>query len=90
MKKTIVIAWTEEVQVPDGKPFARDLGALPGMKTDVVAHACVWLRKGTADDLIKASAHVRAEHPGNGRVFEFPTTERDPLGKAKKRILSSR
>lgn len=88
-KKTIVIAWVEEVQVPDGRPFARDLGALPGMSTERVGRACVWLLKGTSDDLIKASAFVRTDHPG-GFVFEYPTTERDPLARARKDALEQK
>lgn len=84
--QTIVIAWTEVVQVPDGKPYARDLGALPGLKEETVPHAVVWLLRGRQADVQKAQAHVSSEYPDTGRVFTYPTDEKDPIGQAKKGI----
>lgn len=48
--------------------------------------AVMWIRKGSDQDLEKARTHAAAE---NRMVFTFPTTERNPLERAKQMVLSA-
>lgn len=86
--KCIVVAWTTQEQEFDGRPFARDLGALPGLREVTKPHACVWLNKGSDADIEKAQAFIASDAPDTGRVFVYPTNEKDPLGRARREILS--
>lgn len=85
-KQWVVIVWTETVQRYDGRPFAADLGARPGMVEITEARACVWLRGGSAKDVAKARAYLDEERP-NGQVLCYPLSERDPLGRARAEAL---
>lgn len=80
----IVIAWVEDTVEWDGKPYARDRGAQPTMRSVRLAKACMWLQHGTALDVEKASIYASAE---GYRVFTFDAAERDPLGVAKRAVL---
>lgn len=86
MSKTIIIAWTETVMVPDGRPYKVDLGYLPTMKEVKEAKAVCWLLEGDDSDVKKAEAHAK-NMSSTGRVFTFPTNHEDPMGEAKRLIL---
>lgn len=91
-KQTIVIAWRTIERVFDGKPFAQDLGGFPGMKEVAVGHAAVWVSKGTESDIAKAQAYCDAENakPDTAprKVLVYPASEKDPLGRAKRDIIT--
>jgi|HubBroStandDraft_2_1064218.scaffolds.fasta_scaffold244596_2 hypothetical protein len=88
---TIVIAWTEEEQeiAPGQKPWRHDLGERPKLVDVKKPRAVVWLNDGSDADAVKAREYVKKEHPVVGRVFLYPTTERDPLGKARREIMET-
>jgi hypothetical protein len=89
-KITIVTAWTEDTQeiAPGQKPWRHDLGERPRFVDTKKAHAAMWLNQGTRSDLDKANAWVTREYPDSGHAFAYPTTESDPLGRARREILS--
>ena len=70
--KTIVVAWLE-VQTFFTK------GAKE--KTRAEPYAATWLLEGNDEDRARAEKHVQGLP--NGCVFEFETSEPDPLGKAR-------
>jgi hypothetical protein len=96
-KVQIVIAHLEE----DARcidPRRGDLGESPIMERFLKPVACMWLRRGTGADIDKANAYVRTlasdaigQGIGNQRwsVLVYPTSERDPLGKAKAEIMTA-
>lgn len=51
------------------------------------AEAAVWVNRGTADDLAKASAYAATE---GYRVLTFPCEERRPLEAARAALLGER
>lgn len=51
------------------------------------ATACVWLNEGTVDDEGKAATYAAKE---GYRCFTFPTTEKDPLGRAREMAMAGR
>jgi hypothetical protein len=91
--RTIVIAWadktglqeTDELELFDGVNWRRKHKVIPEGK------ACVWLNKGTADDIVKAGQYVADNMADKGHlkmaVYDFPVDETDPLGFAKKLIM---
>lgn len=84
-KHTIVLAKAEENREVDGRTW---LGAERLKWKDVdAAKALMWRNKGTEEDI--ETAHRFADAEGY-TVFVYPTTERDPLGRAKKEILTGR
>lgn len=75
-----------------------DLGERHKTRPKVDGHAVMWVRRGTAVDVEKAESYARREAAeaakdprsatGHGhRVFVYPTTEKDPLGRARKEVL---
>lgn len=84
-KMTIVLARTE-VGFEVVRPGAADLGIRPTLKEIAVPRACVWLNRGTAADLAKATAYAPTE---GYRVFTYPTSERDPLGRAMQDVMNA-
>lgn len=48
------------------------------------AEAVVWLTEGTADDIVNARNYRLEQH---WQVFAYPTTEPDPLGRARKEVM---
>lgn len=77
----IVIAWATETKlVPTGRTITRDMNYFPEFKTDWEGHAAMWLRKGEEKDIAKAEAYAASE---GHKVYTFPSTENDPLGKAR-------
>lgn len=90
--KTIVIAWTITTQVYDGKPYAADLGARPGMKTVVEPKAVVWCLDGGDDDVRKANDFAQRENrslddgEGERKVYALIDDE-DALKTAKRKRM---
>ena len=86
--QTIVVAWREETAlVPTGRMTRFDgVNYRPEYRTDWEGKAAMWLRKGTEADIQKAKAHAAKE---GWTVYTFPTSERQPLEKAKQAILAS-
>lgn len=80
---TIVLARVEtETEVV--RERRTDLGEAPIMREVPRPVACVWLRSGTAADVEKASTFAATE---GYIVYTYPTTERDPLGRAKAEVV---
>lgn len=88
--KQIVLATVETVQVPVGT-WRHDLGERPKMRAELVAKAAMWLRKGSAEDELKAQAHARRSSDEERRmsVHTFPLSEKEPLEKAKREALAA-
>lgn len=92
--QTVVVAWTEMSGLrPTGRMCRPDgVNYRTEYETCLEAKAVVWLNHATPADLARAHAYA-----ANMRVLEtdrikvavytFPTWERDPLGKARARIL---
>lgn len=84
---TIVIAWAMSERVWDGEPYRADLGERPGLVDVVTPRAAVWLNSGSRADFEKAKAYAAEE--GEGRVvFVYPENEPDPIGRAKRDVVS--
>lgn len=79
--RTITVAWTNTIQ------------RFPAFRPEKTALACVWLNLGTDEDLAKAHAYAERENAkrsaGEGpiQVYTFPTSEPDPLGRSKQKVL---
>ena len=91
----VVWAWAEDRRVWDGVPYAADLGARPGLRTERVAHACVWVSDGGVEDLARARRVADQENEASGyaplerrRVYSDPASEPDPLGRARRDVLA--
>ena len=82
-KVQIVLARTEE-DYEVVRPGQSDIGIPAKTRVVLVPKALMWLRKGTSADVAKAEAHAKSE---GWRVFTYPTSEKDPLGRAKKDVL---
>jgi len=89
---TIVVAWTEDEQdlAPGQRPWRHDLGERPKLVDVKKPYAAMWRNSGTAVDVTKAQEYSRKENPKTGRVMVYPTTEKDPLGRARKDVLAGR
>lgn len=70
--------------VPTGRNVMRDMNWFPEFRAEAEGKACMWMNKGSAADVAKAEAYAAKE---GWKVFTYPTTERDPLGKAKAAVL---
>lgn len=64
--------------------YRHDLGEAPKLSQIARARALVWLRSGDDYDLEKAKVFATRE---GYQVRVYPTTERDPLGRAKTEAL---
>lgn len=83
--KTIVLARVEQTKlVETGRSVRRDGNYFPELALTGEAKACVWLNRGNDEDLAKARQFAATE---GYTVFTFPTSERDPLTKAKALIM---
>lgn len=86
-RKTIVIAWVDTVSEPiDWHSCRIDLGERPKFKRVLRPHAVTWLLAGTTEDITKAWQYADREVT-TGQVYTFPTSETDPLGAARAKIL---
>lgn len=87
---TIVVAWTEDTQeiAPGQRPWRHDLGERPKLVQAKKAHAAMWRNRGGRADIDKAHAYSRKENPDTGKVYVYPVTEKDPLGRARRDILA--
>lgn len=90
MPMIIVLAWLDEIQVFNGRPYAADLGARPGMRMQLQAKAVTWLLAGTEADVEKARAHIKQQEPSTGRVYVYETSEQEPLKRAREDVLCGR
>jgi hypothetical protein len=89
---TIVVAWTEDEQelAPGQRSWRHDLGERPKLVDVKKPYAAMWRNRGTETDIAKAHEYSRKENPKTGRVMVYPTTEKDPLGRARKDVLAGR
>lgn len=86
---TIVLAWVTMTGVRltgrtlDRYGLERETEAAPE------ARACTWLLEGTAEDVAKATAHLsrEARDAVRAQVYTYPTSEADPLGRARRAIM---
>ena len=95
-RKTIVLAWVEltGAEKVHGETEWRDGILRTKVRTGVpVGRAAVWLSSGTSADATKARAHMKSSgapsHAVWGGVFTYPTTERDPQGRARRDALAA-
>lgn len=86
----IIVAWTEDAEEYDGKPYAADLGNRPTTKQVKKAFSATWKRDGAPEDIAKALSFMKRDHPDTGRVYTYDKGEKDPLGRARKDILSGK
>lgn len=88
---TVVVAWMEDTQeiAPGQKTWRHDLGERPKLIDVKKPHAAMWVNEGTPVDADKAYVYVKKEHPDSGRVLIYPMTEKDPLGRARRDVLSA-
>jgi hypothetical protein len=84
----IVLAWIEEDPYVtddweryDGVNYRRRAETRPG------GHAVIWLNEGTPEDRERAEAWRRSNLDESGRVFCYPASESDPLGRAKREVM---
>ena len=81
----IVYARAEKTKlVLTGRTIRRDHNYFPEMAVTWEGRAGMWLRHGTEADVAKAKASLAAE---GYTVLTYPTTERDPLGKARDAVV---
>jgi hypothetical protein len=81
----IVIAKVEMTGLEaTGRFITKDRNLFPEFRAAPEAKAAMWLRKGTPADVAKAKAAMESE---GYKVFTFDSAERDPLGKAKEKVL---
>lgn len=87
--RAIVVAWVVDEQeiAPGQKMWRHDLGERPKFVSVKNAKAVMWANSGSVEDLAKARAYAEKHHHGSGAAFEYPVSEKDPLGRAKKDIL---
>ena len=85
-KQTIVLARLEEdFRVIEYR--RTDLGERPLMERIDKPVACIWLNAGSDDDVSKAQKYAAT---AGYTVYTYATSERDPLGRAKKDIVTNR
>lgn len=85
-RTTIVLAWVlEDFEVV--RERRADLGERPITRRVLVPKAAVWLKRGSAADVLRAQTYADKETGYKIRVFTYPTNERDPLGRAKREVL---
>jgi hypothetical protein len=83
----IVYARAEQTKmVPTGRHVTRDMNIIPEFRFEWEGKAGMYLRKGKEADIAKAKKWLEAE---GYTILTFPTTEQDPLGKAKAIVVSA-
>lgn len=90
-KHCIVIAWTDMGGMRATGRMVRFDGYnyRPEFVPCLAPHAAVWLNAGTDEDAAKARAYAEAEGFDNARVYEYATSERDPLTRARREVHRS-
>jgi hypothetical protein len=95
----VVLAWTRETaELVDPHLTRIDLGEWHKTRPVREGLAVMWARHGTEADVEKAKAHAAKEQSaadhdplyatGTGyRVFVYPLSEKDPLGRARREVL---
>ncbi len=85
----IVIAWmTMDGLELTGKQVRYDgYNTRAEFRPAPLAKANVWLNDGTDADLQKAEAYLAREAPGASIVLTFPSTEEEPLKRARSEIV---
>ncbi len=84
-KGWVVVAWT----ITDRRARRGDEPHGPSVIEKTVPRACVWLRKGADEDVVKAEACMQDMYPETGRVFRYPSSERNPLKRAKLDVVAA-
>jgi hypothetical protein len=86
---TVVAAWTDDTQeiAPGQKMWRHDMGERPKFVDVKKPHSVIWANNGVEADITRAQAWVSKSYPDTGRVFVYPVTEKDPLGRARHEIL---
>lgn len=100
--QTVVVAWadTDAVIVKQGRV---DIGERHTFKDVVIGKACIWKNVGEQSDVAKAFEYAAKENADetyeDGRyvtraetirrmyVFTYPTTEKDPLARARRDVV---
>jgi hypothetical protein len=81
----IVIARAQKTAlIPTGRHVMRDRNWFPEFTVDWEGKAAIWLRKGKKEDIERAKEHALRD---GWTVFIFPSSEPDPLGKARAEII---
>jgi hypothetical protein len=94
----VVVAWrSDSSEAVDPHLTRVDLGERHKLRPIIEGKAVMWARHGNAHDISKAEAYahsetVKAENDPwrtgyDYRVFVYPTTEKDPLGRARREIV---
>jgi hypothetical protein len=98
-KVTVVVAWiSDDVEVADPQLTRIDLGERHKLRDVQVGKAVMWSRAGKEVDVEKAQQWARKEREDaahdpryatghSHRVFVYPSTEKDPLGRARREVL---
>lgn len=92
VKIQIVLAW-KTIEQRLVRPGRTDLGERSEWTDVETPHAAVWLRRGDASDVEKATVHAATEKyaaiglVGKVHVFTYPTSEEDPLGRARREVM---
>ena len=89
MSAAIVLARVDLTGVEPTGEWERYDGVNYRPKVRIVAEAkaCIWLRDGTRSDEAKAKAFAEKE---GWTVLTFPTSEPDPLGLARRKIMDEK
>jgi len=84
-----VVAWTAE-DFAVVRERRADLGERPELRAVTVGRAAMWLNRATPADVAKARDYAE-RGTGDGTpmvVFTYPVTEKDPLGRARREVLT--
>lgn len=84
----VVIAWREQVMEPVEGTGRADLGMRPRMLARWESRALVWSRAGSQADAESARRHVEHERLHGGTVCQYPSSEPDPIGRAKRDVMA--
>lgn len=84
----VMQAWITSESKWDGEPYAADLGRQPNMIDVTVPHAVTWSRDTRPAMVSRAVLNLSDQGYKFVRVFVYPSTERDPGGRAQAEILS--
>jgi hypothetical protein len=82
----IVYARAEQTKlVETGRMVTRDLNYFPEMTATWEGRAGMYLRQGTSADVFEARRRLE---PEGYTILTFPPEERDPLGKARDKVVA--